>query len=246
MHWHPETEIESVAALDLLGAIPWDHLSVEEIEALLPSLGMNDEIIHEMPTELGPHFGRGLRFWQYPNQFSRLLDFLRNRRAESYLEIGCRWGGTFVIIDSLLRHQNPALRSVALDLIEQPPLLKLYANRASITYLQGDSQGRSTWRQLPAQVDIVFIDGLHTWDGVRNDFNNALRLHPHTIILHDTCNQACPEVVAFWQALTRVFSNTVEFHQQYDSVPGTYLGTGVVCLEAMWPQTPLAAPSRSA
>lgn len=217
-------------ALIHLKSLDWCSLSCQMIEEVLPSLGMNDEHIEEMPPELSDCLGRGLRFWQYPSQFAPLLRLLMERPVKSYLEIGTRWGGTFTIVDQILRRMNPALKSYAMDLIEEPPVLSAYSFETDFTYIQGDSQRAESWQSLPDTIDVIFIDGNHDYEAVRNDFNMAMKFCPHTVILHDTASDACPGVRLFWQDLRRIFTETAEFHSQYASVKGSFLGIGVILL----------------
>lgn len=217
-------------ALTILQMVDWLTISCSELESLLPKLGMNNEFLDEMPPELCASYGMGLHFWQYPIQFAPFLISMRERPARTYLEIGSRWGGSFVIVDRLLRSLNKDLRSFAMDLIEMPALLDKYSSDADVTYIRGDSRKRETWDSLPEQMDVVFIDGDHGYDAVRSDFNMAMQLYPHTIVLHDTVSDSCPGVRLFWQDIRRVFSDTLEFHQQYPSVNGSFLGIGVVRL----------------
>ena len=217
-------------ALERLRAFDWLTATPAAIEAHLPTLGMNDEYLDQMPRTLRPWFGSGLRFWQYPNQFAGLLSLLRERPAASYLEIGSRWAGTFRIVDHVLRAANPDLRSWGMDLIDCPPLLADGLRPPGMHYLRGDSTRAETWQALPPQIDVIFIDGDHSWEAVRADFNAALARRPHTIIFHDTASDACPGVRLFWQDVRRIFRDTVEFHDQYPDVAGSYLGIGVVRL----------------
>lgn len=221
---------DAAASIRALRAAKIHGLTRDELTVRLPELGMNDEEIHEMPAELERYFGRGLRFWQYPHQLAGLLCLLKDRPGGSYLEIGSRWGGTFVLIDHWLRAFDHGLKSYAIDLLPQPKLIEEYSREADCTDIQGDSGDVETWSALPDRIDIVLIDGFHSWEAVRRDFQMAMKLYPHTIILHDTASDACPGVRLFWQDLRRVFPDTVEFHEQYPSVKGSYLGIGVVCL----------------
>jgi hypothetical protein len=61
----------------------------------IPALGLNDEFLNEQPPELSARFRKGLHLWQYPSQLAGYLVWLARNAAgiESYLEIGCRWGG---------------------------------------------------------------------------------------------------------------------------------------------------------
>ena len=96
---------------------------------LIPFLGLNDEGLAEQPPEFSAAFGKGLHIWQYPNQLAAYLVWLADHAASitSYMEIGCRWGGMFVLISEWLRKQNASLRSVtAVDLLESTPLVEAY------------------------------------------------------------------------------------------------------------------------
>jgi hypothetical protein len=67
-----------------------------ELEILMCRLGFNTEGLHEQPGIVKRN-GGGLYIWQYPNQFSKYLLLLLQYKIESYIEIGCRWGGTFIL-----------------------------------------------------------------------------------------------------------------------------------------------------
>ena len=66
------------------------------LEDLIVKLGFNTEILREQP-QIVKENGGGLLIWQYPNQFSKYLCLLRKQKISSFIEIGCRWGGTFVL-----------------------------------------------------------------------------------------------------------------------------------------------------
>ena len=46
-----------------LSQLDIDSISTEELERLLPEFGMNNGILHEMPSHLSDYFGKGLHFW---------------------------------------------------------------------------------------------------------------------------------------------------------------------------------------
>src|SRR5580658_8967061 len=72
-------------------------------EEFLLALGLNGEILDEFPTQLYPWCGRGILSWQYPVQFAKYLTYLAGKNLRSYVEIGCRFGGTFIIVVEYLR-----------------------------------------------------------------------------------------------------------------------------------------------
>ena len=115
-----------------LGELQSPHFIEAE---LLPKLGLNDEMQHEHPRSLRDCLGRGLgwRIWQYPNQFSKYLVSLSKAKVSSYIEIGCRFGGTFVLTVEYLRRFNPDFQDAmaVVDLVEESKLLQEYGQISS-------------------------------------------------------------------------------------------------------------------
>lgn len=95
----------------------------------IEKIGLNKEGLGEIAPELKPHCGTGLYIWQNPRQFSRyMIWMLQNaQKCSSYLEIGCRWGGTFIVTCEILRRANPNFKwAIAADLIEKTPFIERY------------------------------------------------------------------------------------------------------------------------
>jgi cephalosporin hydroxylase len=217
--------INSIREIDI------KNLTEKELEHVLPNLGMNNECLNEMPSELYEYYGKGLKFWQYPNQLSKFLKYLYGKEINTYLEIGCRWGGTFVIIAEVIKQTNPNLVSYACDLIEPSELIKEYSTIANINYIQGNSKDRENLlSQLPPQIDFIFIDGDHYGDGPKIDYQTALQLNPKYIMFHDIASDICPDVVEIWNEVKDKHKACFEFTDQYDSVQGSFLGIGVIVL----------------
>lgn len=215
--------INSIQKLDI------KNLTAEEVEIFLPTLGMNNEHLNEIPPELHKYCGYGLKFWQYPNQLSKFLKYLYNKKINTYLEIGCRWGGTFIIINEILKQTNPNLTSYACDLIEPSELINLYTSISDMHYVQGDSKNRKNLlSKIPSQIDFIFIDGDHYGDGPEIDYQTALQLNPKYIMFHDISSNVCPDVVNIWNKVKNQHKAYFEFTEQYSSVNGSYLGIGVI------------------
>jgi cephalosporin hydroxylase len=205
-----------------------EDLTEKELEKILPTFGMNDEILNEMPYELNEFFGKGVKFWQYPNQFSKFLKFICDKEISSYLEIGTRWGGTFIIINEVILKKNKIFKSYACDTIPKPEILKKYSEYNNFNYIESSSQNINYLKQnLPNQIDFIFVDGDHTYEGVKNDYELALSLNPKYITFHDISNQVCPGVVTLWNQIKNNYKY-YEFTDQYDSVNGSFLGIGVI------------------
>jgi hypothetical protein len=212
---------------------------------LIPALGLNDEILHEQPPELAPYFGRNLHIWQYPCQLAPYLVWLSENAVSvtSYMEIGCRWGGMFVLISEWLRKIGGDLKYLcAIDPIEPTPFIeeyfKMLRDEASAgvstiepLYLRALSTSDEA-RQVVGRIrpNFVFIDGDHTLVGALAD-HMLVRDNAEIIVHHDIHSTACPGTTQLWAALKRLERyefEAFEFIGQYDSVPGNYLGIGAL------------------
>jgi hypothetical protein len=212
--------------IEILRNIDIENISEKDLESLLPLLGMNNEKMNQMPPHLSDFYGKGLLFWQYPNQFSRYLKKISEYQVSSYLEIGSRWGGTFIITNEILKLKNQNIRSYACDVIKKPENLIEYEKYAKYKYINKSSLELSL-EDVDKQVDLILIDGFHGYDVVKEDFQNSLRLKPKLIVLHDIFSDACPDVVKFWNEIKNNFKH-FEYIDQYADVEGKYLGIGVL------------------
>lgn len=203
------------------------------IESLMLRLGFNTEILNEQPAIVTGH-GGGLRIWQYPNQFSKYLLLLKDKGIKSYIEIGCRWGGTFVLTCEYLSRFTPVEKAVAVDIFDSP-VSEYCKTRAGYSFMNMNSQSKEFKQKMTdARYDLVFIDGDHTYEGVKNDYE-VMREKGNIYVFHDIVNAACPGVVRFWSELRKNESATYDFYEftdQYDDVlrrmnGRRYLGIGV-------------------
>jgi hypothetical protein len=201
---------------------------------LLPKLGLNGEILNEFPEELYPWCGFGVRSWQYPSQFSRYLVYLSGKRIRTYLEIGCRHGGTFIITVEYLKRFNNLQVALAMD-IEESEIMREYKRKEQgIAYALTSSLSKEG-KRLIQQVrwDLALIDGDHSYQGCASDYD-TVRDHACLIALHDIVSDVCPGVQQLWQELKRTVPvlRREEFVDQYENVMTRtnrkFLGMGVV------------------
>jgi spermidine synthase len=155
-------------------------------------------------------FQGNLEIQQVPEEYVEYLWFLKEGRFKSYLNIGIGKGGSFLTETYI----QPDLEiSVAVD---------------NSSYWQGDQkssiQEKMEWLRSNAECevefhdsdsvewlksnsfrkfDVIFIDGDHSYEGVKRDFENSLPLLSEggSVIFHDINSRGCEGVVRFWNEI---------------------------------------------
>ena len=179
-----------------------------------------------IPGGYKKHLG-GMKMKQYPGEISQLASFLYGIKNEikKYVEIGVERGGTFFFIDSYLRRINPDFNeSLGIDSsgkIEES--IKRYQKKfPSCHFLLS----RSADVEFPDDIDFCFIDGNHSYEGVKRDFeavkNKAKYIGFHDI--HFIDNKV--GVPRFWKEIKEDYTH-VEFAASKDIFP-VALGIGVL------------------
>lgn len=206
--------------------------SNEYLESLIVKLGFNTESLQQQPQIVKDN-GGGLLIWQYPNQFSKYLCLLEKQKISSFIEIGCRWGGTFILTNEYLKRFNIINKSVAVDIMKSP--VKEYClNNSETEFKEINSQSGEFKKYISDNYfDLIFIDGDHSYNGVKNDYEIS-KNNGKIFVFHDISNNECPGVVKFWNELKNNKSDTYdffEFTEQYEDVWNnthkTFLGIGV-------------------
>ena len=238
-------EVESLAPAQELDVGPLEILRSADIEALrepkrleaeiLPRLGLNDEILEEFPQELYAYCGKGLRHWQYPNQFAPYLATLSGLGVESYMEIGVRHGGTFLITVEYLSRFRRLRKAIATDVVDSPFIRRQLRRRRGMRFVLADSQQPEFRRFVEREgpFDLVLIDAAHFERTAQHDLE-SVRPHANVVVMHDIVSQACPGVGAVWNRFRDGHAadwEFLEFTSQYPDVlarqGGAYLGIGV-------------------
>jgi hypothetical protein len=223
--------------IDLSGArvlreAPADALhDPERLAVLLAEGGLNDEHLEQFPARLHPYCAKGLRLWQLPNQFAPYLIEVARHGVRRYLEIGVRHGGSFTATVEYLSRVGELEEAVAVDICAVPALLPYPLDQPSVRLIQADTltDRFESWVRRHPGFDLAFIDGLHSYEGCRHDFE-TLRPHARMIALHDISNHIEVEVGRVWADIRREYADAYEFHEftaQYDESGPPDMGIGL-------------------
>jgi len=116
------------------------------------------------------------RPWQIMEEIKNLLLILDKVKPKVILEIGTARGGTLFLFSNIA-HEEAILISVDLYQTIEKRILFRYIKKGKqkIYLIQGDSHSIETLRKIEEilkgrKVDFLFIDGDHSYEGVKRDF----------------------------------------------------------------------------
>jgi predicted O-methyltransferase YrrM len=179
---------------------------------------------------------------QVYEEFEFLLHYLSVLKPHNILEIGWGAGGTFYLLDQISTGKKV---SISLPDDHKHGLgLEQYKDRDDTFFIDGDSKDNIIFNKVQSicnQFDFIFIDGDHTYNGVKTDFNLYKQLlSPRGIIaFHDVDpNHVCPgdnnnNVIRFWHELNEGTKVSVLCtkgsgkHQPTDSPSHGFGGIGI-------------------
>lgn len=167
---------------------------------------------------------------QNPKEYSNFLKWLSNQNINSYLEIGVGNGMSFFLNTYFIR------RNIKCDAVDNTS----YYNDAQkqnisniVKYINDNCNKISTFYDMSSsqffnnntnKYDCIFIDGDHSYNGIKNDFENAKKYinDKGFIILHDIVSSSCPGVVKLW--------NEIKTEKCIEFIYSTTCGIGIYLL----------------
>jgi len=171
---------------------------------------------------------------QIPEELTGFITALKaheekNGRFERYLEIGFASGVTNTVLNKFFDFGE----IVAVDMFSATPAGNtLWANlrHKNLTVVCGDSTSKRTLERASAfaPYDLVFIDGNHTYDYVKQDFANFSKLLAKggVLALHDIAASDWPDVPRFWEEVKA--SGEWEFQEFICRDYPTHFGIGML------------------
>jgi predicted O-methyltransferase YrrM len=169
---------------------------------------------------------------QFKSELVSLLTFVKNYRPNTIMEIGTASGGTLFLLSRVASNEATIL---SIDLprggfgggygVWRIPLYKSFAGKKQNIYLirknSHDEQTLKKVRLILADtlIDLLFIDGDHTYKGVKKDFElySQLVIKGGIIAFHDIVPhppETVCEVDKFWDEIKQKYEH-IEFVEDW-------------------------------
>jgi hypothetical protein len=127
---------------------------------------------------------------QRPEELRWWIQVLLQAGIQRLLTIGAKYGGVEWHIARIFREHGRHIDITSIELAPTPELRDAFADATQrfhqrLTLVVGDSASDATKAQLNTKYDAVFIDGDHSYRGVRSDWLLAQSLQARLVGLHD-------------------------------------------------------------
>jgi predicted O-methyltransferase YrrM len=146
---------------------------------------------------------------QKPGELAGFLALLADLQPQVIVEIGCDAGGTLWAWQQLV---PPPRKLIGLDLPKAQFSTGRELNTHGVRMVYGDSHADGTYAELVEAldgdaVDFLFIDGDHTYNGVKQDYETYVPLlaDDGIVMLHDVCWHPEPERYGYDNGVNQLF-----------------------------------------
>lgn len=207
-----------------------------ECEKAEENINFMDKIVWRYPIE-------GWYVHQKPTELIMLSDFLKGNNIKKVLEIGSANGGTAAYWANMVGDDGVVY---SVDIAPADKCYKGTEYEKQIIEMIGDSHDQTFKQEIydkVGKVDMLFIDGDHSYEGVKDDFNSFAHLVRDNgfIIFHDIVDSEYHRergcfVATLWNEIKNEYK-TFEFIDTRElpgvNTPVQSMGIGVVCVTAL-------------
>ena len=132
------------------------------------------------------------------------INYFQNHNEKNIVEVGCAYGYSTMILSTLFKNvftindNFPNEQGDNTIFIENKRSNKDYYDKidvdiksdtehdfSNITYIRQDSYGERGWADIIQNIDVSFVDCVHTYSAVESDVENSLNLGVGTIVFDD-------------------------------------------------------------
>ncbi|MGC9014802.1 MAG: class I SAM-dependent methyltransferase [Thermoproteota archaeon] len=153
-------------------------------------------------------------------EFLEFIELLKKEGVKEVLEIGTFRGGTSYLFYKLL---NASVTTLDLNNSWFFRKVLSFVSRGQIRGIRGNSHSYETLKKVSGKnYDLLFIDGDHSYEGVKNDFEMYSKL-ARIVAFHDIFSEE--GVSKFWSELKASGAKTVEIVNRNNQRP---LGIGIL------------------
>lgn len=179
------------------------------------------------------NFDNPIPFWQIKMEICSFISLIKDRNAVNILEIGTAGGGSLFMLSQVCSSDAVI---ISIDLPygkfgggypeERIPIYKALArSKQKIELIREDSHSIETFRKVSQiidnqKLDLIFIDGDHSYEGVKGDFELYSKLLDKNgiIAFHDIVNGTIENVGGvpkFWIEIKDKYKH-IEFVENWN------------------------------
>jgi predicted O-methyltransferase YrrM len=158
-----------------------------------------------------------LKLQQVPEEYSRIILEVQKRSPKSYLEIGIGNGGSWMTFSYINRGSlkishsvdNLAYYQAINQKVEEIEFISDFLSSEIEEVRFFNSRSSEYLLKCETKYDVIFIDGDHSYEGVKSDYLNCLPLvnEGGIMIFHDIVSIGAPGVVKFWNEFKNKHKN---------------------------------------
>lgn len=174
------------------------RLSIRDVQSRMETEEDLDDILDTVLNAQPGYHPYQVRGMQLRDEIETFAEYIKERNPRNVLEIGTAYGGSLYIWS---RHLDTVKSVTSLDLPKTRPidqynqrktsLLRSFAPSKNMKFVRGNSHDEQIYDEVSEkagqEVDFLFIDGDHSYEGVKDDFQKYRKLvsEDGVIAFHD-------------------------------------------------------------